>query len=119
MTMDELDKTTTLSRRNLDVSYLAKALEERAKLVFSDIAGQATNKDGGVVGIGELIHLGRWLHGSVALVRVERAWLLHTPTHVRLHAWVAHHGSAMSAAVVRAVIVSPTFTNKLAKDGEN
>jgi hypothetical protein len=54
--LDKLNETAALSWRDLDVGNLAKALEERAKLVLGNITGQATDEDGGVVRIGELIH---------------------------------------------------------------
>lgn len=71
--MDELDKTAALSRRDLDVGDFTKALEERAKLVFSDVAGETTDEDGGVVRVGELIHgLHRIKRGSGLGVAVGR-----------------------------------------------
>lgn len=56
MTLDELDETTALARRDLDVGDFTEALEERTELVLSDVAGEATNENGGVVGVGELVH---------------------------------------------------------------
>jgi len=56
MTLDELDEATALARRDLDVSDLAETLEERSKLILSDIAREATDEDCGVVGISKLIH---------------------------------------------------------------
>jgi hypothetical protein len=56
VTLDELDKTTALSGRDLDVGDLAKALEEGTKLILSDVTRKATNEHGGVVGVGELVH---------------------------------------------------------------
>lgn len=106
MTMDELDEATALSRRDLDVGYLAKALEERAELVLGHIARESANEDGRVVGIRELVHLlpsressGRWL------VRVELG--MSTPLHVArghrrssLNHWAAHHVAHIAAEVV-------------------
>ncbi len=56
MALHELDKAATLPRWNLDVGDLTESLEERTKLVLSNISGKATNEDGGVVGIGKLVH---------------------------------------------------------------
>lgn len=54
--LDELDETTALARGNLDVGDLAEALEEGAELILGDVARKTTNEDGGVVGVGELVH---------------------------------------------------------------
>lgn len=54
--MDELDKAAALAGRDLDVGDFAESLEERAKLVLGDVAGEATDEDSRVVGISELIH---------------------------------------------------------------
>lgn len=124
VTVDELDKTTALSGRDLDVGDLAEALEERAELVLSDVARQTTDEDSGVVGVGELVqaavhagshgaghaghasvhgHAARTartrLHASVVgLVRVEwRRTLLHGPAR-SLHR-VGHHGTVTAAVV--------------------
>ena len=56
MALDELYEATTLPGRNLHIRNLTKALEERPKFVLGHIAGQAANKDRGVVWVGELIH---------------------------------------------------------------
>lgn len=53
--VNELDEATALSRRDLDVGDLAEALEERAKLILGHVTRQTADKDGGVVGISELI----------------------------------------------------------------
>ena len=60
MAMDELHEAAALAGRDLDVGDLAKALEERAKLVLGDVARQTADEHSRVVGIGELIH---GLHG--------------------------------------------------------
>jgi hypothetical protein len=65
--VDELNEAATLAGGDLDIGDLSEALEERAKLVLGDVAGQASNEDGGVVGVGELVH---GLHG------IERGGLL-------------------------------------------
>ena len=56
VTLNELDEAAAFAGRNFDVSNLAKALEKGAKLVLGDVAGQAADKDGGVIRVGELIH---------------------------------------------------------------
>ena len=58
--LDELDKSASLARRDLDVGDFTKALEEGAQFVLGNIAGQTTDENGGVVWVGELVHgLGR------------------------------------------------------------
>lgn len=54
--LDELDETTAFAGRNLDVGDFTESLEERAQLILGDVAGQTTNEDSGVVGVGELVH---------------------------------------------------------------
>ena len=54
--LNELDETAALAWGNLDVCDLAKALEEGAKLVLGDVAGETADEDGGVVGVSELVH---------------------------------------------------------------
>lgn len=72
--LDELNETAALARRDLDVSDLTKALEERAKLVFGDVARKTTDENGSVIGIGELVH------GLRSTVEAERgcAHAVHT-----------------------------------------
>ena len=98
MTLDELDETTALARWNLDIGDLAKALEERAELILSDIAREATNEDGGIVGISELVHglglttivgsHGSWrtTHWRLAIAAAAAHRPTHRPTHHRVHA---------------------------------
>lgn len=118
VSVNELNETTALSRRDLDVCYLAKALEEGTELIFGNIARETTNKDGSVVGISELVHLGRRLHATITLVGIERTRLLHAPSHTRLHAGIAHHGTAMASTVIRAVLVASSRTTlKSASEG--
>jgi hypothetical protein len=83
MTLNELDETAALARRDLDIGDLAKSLEERAKLILGDIAGQSTNKNGRVVGVGELVHRLR------STVEAHR-W----STHGRVHTRGARHAHA-------------------------
>lgn len=84
VTLDELDETAALAGGDLDVSDFAETLEEGAELVFSHVTGEATDKDGRVVGVGELIH-GLW--GAV----VTHRWRAHR---VHAHAGVAWHTAA-------------------------
>lgn len=74
MALDELDETAALSRGDLDVGDFTEALEERAELVLSNVARQTANENGGVVGVGELVHgLGSTVeaHGGSAHGRVH------------------------------------------------
>lgn len=64
--LDELDETAALAGRDLDVCDFAKALEEGAELVLGDVATKTANEDGGVVGVGELVH---WLGSTVETKR--------------------------------------------------
>lgn len=56
MALNKLNKTTALSRGDFDVGDFAKALEERAKFVLSDVSGKTSNKDSGVVRVSKLVH---------------------------------------------------------------
>lgn len=83
--LDELDETTALARRDLDVGDFTESLEERTELILSDVAGETTNEDGGVVGVGELVHGLRSTveaHGGSAHggVHASRAGHTHTTT---------------------------------------
>jgi len=64
--LNELDETAALTGRNLDVCDLAKALEERAELIFGNVTAKTTNENGGIVGVGELVH---WLRSTVETKR--------------------------------------------------
>lgn len=88
MTMHKLDEAATLARGDLDVGNLAESLEERAQLIFGDIARKATNEDGGVVGIRELVHL----RGRV-VTAIREASLHATRPHLLLGHAAAHHGA--------------------------
>lgn len=66
MSVNELDEATALSRGDLDVGDFAKALEERAELIFSDITREAANENSRIVGVGELVH--RLHHRALAIV---------------------------------------------------
>lgn len=54
--LNELNETAALSRRNLDVGDLTKALEEGTELVLGDVARETTDENRCVVRIGELVH---------------------------------------------------------------
>jgi hypothetical protein len=104
MTVDELNKATALARRDLDVCYLAKTLEEGSKLVLGDITGKATHEDSRVVRIRELVHLSGW---------VETAGIWETSGHLTphlllrhaaTHHWAATIVVAMSKSMVTAVL---------------
>jgi len=56
MTLDELDEATALPGGDLDVGDLAKALEEGTQLIFRNVSRKPPNKDGSIIGVGELIH---------------------------------------------------------------
>lgn len=88
MTLDELDEATSLSWRDLDIGDFAKPLEERSQFVLCNVTRQTSNENGGVVGIGELVH---WLRGAIVAhwrwcVHGIHAWC-HTATHA---AWTLH-----------------------------
>lgn len=89
MSLHELHETTALAGRDLDVCDLAEALEERTELVLGDVTRETADKDGGVVGIGELVH---GLGGG----GVEADW---GSAHGGVHGTAgAHAGSTASAA---------------------
>jgi len=89
VSLDKLDEATTLTRRDLDVCYLAKPLEEGSQLILGNITRQSTNEDSGVVRVSELVH------------RLLTTVL--TP-----HWWVVHR--ARTAAVAHVVAVRTTGT---------
>ena len=84
--LDELDEAAALSGWDLDVGDLPEALEEGAELVLGDVAREATDEDGGVVGVSELVH---WLRGTVVADRGS-AHGVHARGHVASH-WGARH----------------------------
>lgn len=104
MAVDELDKAATLARRDLDICYLSKSLEEGSQLVLGDVAGKATDEDGRVIGVGELVHLSGRVKPSVRETS-------HLTPHLLLllrHA-TSHHGAA-GAAVMLTVAESVVAT---------
>ena len=102
MTLHELHETTSLSRGDLDVGDLSEALEEGSQLVLGHVARQTSDEDGGVVGIGELVHgLGRAVvaEGRGSAHRVH-SWSHTAATHG------AGHGHASWAATTSLVLGS-------------
>jgi hypothetical protein len=100
MAVDELDETAALARWYLDIGDFAEALEEWSKLVLGDVAGKTTDKDGGVVGISELVHLGSRVETSVREA-------LHTTAvpHLLLgHA--GHHRTTMLGSLATEAVVA-------------
>ena len=73
VTMNKLNEAAALARRNLNIGDFAKALEERAKLVFCNVARQSSHKDGSVVWVGKLIHLRGRVEGVVGEALHTRA----------------------------------------------
>jgi hypothetical protein len=99
--VDKLNETAALSRRDLDVCYFAKTLEERAELILGDITREATNEDSGVVGVSELVHLGAWV-----IIAVAAEALLHTAVpHLGLGHATTHHGVATVMSMRKTVVV--------------
>jgi len=56
VTLHELDEPAAFAGRDFNVGYLAESLEEGTKFILSDVAAQSANKNGSVVGVGELVH---------------------------------------------------------------
>jgi hypothetical protein len=98
----ELNETAALARGNLDVCDLAEALEEGTQLVLSDVAREATNEDGGVVGVGELVHLG----SRVKATTVAREGLLNATPHLLLRRHTRRHHATVLLAVRESVVVA-------------
>ena len=110
MTVDELDKATALARGDLDIGDLAKALEERAQLILSDIAREATDEDSGVVRVSELVHLRGRVETTVTKTSTTRGAtaVLHTTTtpHLLGGHTTTHHGAAVvTTAVAKALVI--------------
>ena len=78
--LDELDETAALARRDLDVGDFTEALEKRTELILGNVAGETANKNGGVVGVSELVH------GLGSTVEAHRG-----STHRGVHAGRAGH----------------------------
>ena len=110
MAMDKLDEAAPLSRRDLDVGNFTKALEERAKLILSDIARQASNKDGGIVRVRKLVH-GHRVEPTATLLETVVGLLLSHPLVVhasgRLHATLrGHHGRVAKVLELTTLVTS-------------
>jgi hypothetical protein len=56
VTLDELDEAAAFSGGDLDVGDFAEALEEGAQLIFRNVPRKSSDKNGGIVRIGKLIH---------------------------------------------------------------
>jgi hypothetical protein len=91
--LDELDETAALARGDLDIGDFSESLEERAELILSHVARKATNKDGGVVGVGELVH------GLGSAVEAHRG-TTHRGVHAGGAGHAAHVGSANTGTLV-------------------
>lgn len=104
VTVDELNKAAALSRRDLDVGDLSESLEERPELILGDVATKATDEDGRVVGIRELVH---GLHGRVGsrLLVVEAHGS--TPTHMAGSSGASNLGNHLtgSGSMARAAVL--------------
>lgn len=102
MAVDELNEAAALARGDLDVGDLAESLEERSKLILGNVAGKASNEDGGVVGIGELVHLGGRVKTSVRET-------LHTTPHLLLRHTTSHHRAVLVASVAAEAMVAAKY----------
>lgn len=107
--VDELNEAAALARRNLDVGDFTEALEERSELVLGDVARKATNEDGSVVGVSELVHLsGR--------VKTTISEALHTTSipHLLLR-HTTHHGTAIVVSLTTEAVVA-TILGRSSRD---
>ena len=102
MTLHELHETTAFSRGDLDVGDLSEALEEGAQLVLSYVARQTSDEDGGVVGIGELVH---GLRRAVVAERRGSAHRVHSRSHTSSATHGAGHGHASSWAATAGLVL--------------
>lgn len=99
MALDKLDEAAALSRWDLNIGDLAKALEEGSKFILGDIAGKTTNKDRCVIWVGKLVH---WLWCSV----VTQRWCthgIHTAGHTSTHG-SRHSGHSRWCIAARLVL---------------
>ena len=92
MALDELDEATAFPGWDLDIGNLPKSLEEGPQLILCHVSGQAPDKHGGVIRIGELVH---WLRLTVVA-----------------HGWVAHgiHTTHLTLALARHTAHTPRPT---------
>jgi hypothetical protein len=98
--VDELNETAALARGDLDIGDLTEALEERSELVLSNVARKATNEDGSVVGVSELVHLS----GRVKTTIAEALHATSIPHLLLRH--TAHHGSAIVVSLTTKAVVA-------------
>lgn len=98
--VDELNEAAALARRDLDIGDLTEALEEGSELVLSDVARKATNEDGGVVGVSELVHLS----GRVKTTIAEALHATSIPHLLLRH--TAHHGTAVVVSLTTKAVVT-------------
>ena len=56
VTLNELNEAASFAWGDLDIGDLAKALEERPEFILGDVSREASNEDGGVVRVSELVH---------------------------------------------------------------
>lgn len=105
VSVDELNETATLARGDLDVGDFTKALEERAQLVLGNVTGKTTDKDGRVVGVGELVHLRGRVEAAVRETLLHTAAASTTVPHLLLgHA--AHHRATVGGTLTEAVVAT-------------
>ncbi len=102
--VDELHEAAALAGRDLDVGDLAEALEEGAELVLGDVAREAADEDGRVVGVRELVH---GLHGvECGALVVVRGGAPHGGG-VGMAGHRVHHGVGTARSTVAAILVRP------------
>lgn len=101
--LDELDETAAFSRGNLDIGDLAETLEERAKLILGDVAGQTADEDGRVVGVGELVHR---LRGSSAIESRHRGGAHRRGVHGTKRTRARGHHASMTSSGAALVLRS-------------
>jgi len=105
--VDELNKAAAFARWDLDVGDLPKALEEGAKFILGDIARETADKDGGVVGVGELVHLAARVEpaaGAGSTTSVREAAHAATP-HLLLGHAAGHNRVSVVAMTGEGVVV--------------
>lgn len=112
MAVDELDEATALARGDLDIGDFTESLEEGAKLILGNVAREATNKDGRVVRVGELVHLGGRVKATAAATSAagvgETSHSTTTP-HLLLRHAAAHHRVAVMTMTSEAMVVVATW----------
>jgi len=96
----KLDKSASLSGRNLDIGDFSEALKERSQLILSNISRKAANKDGGVVGVCELVH---WLRSAV-VAHWRGTHRVHAGGHAAWHPTTLHSWHTGGTAPSRLVL---------------